>query len=201
MGRPAFLMSVVVAVIAAAVARQIWLDDEEPPAPKRPAATATATPTATPTPAAIPAAGKGLAVGITEFNPNLVAADPPVPEPWEQVRQAIGTLNPQFFRLVIDWHHLQPAADQPANLDNPEAGCMREVGPCLGWAGVRQQLRALASRQRAGGWQTLVVMTGTPDWAAEPASGCERDKATPRARAPRPDALPAYRQLILDVLK
>jgi hypothetical protein len=77
---------------------------------------------------------------------------------------------------------------------------MREVGPCLGWMGVRQQLRALASQQRAGGWQTLVVMTGTPEWAAQPPSGCERKKATPRARAPRPETLPAYRQLILDVL-
>ena len=78
---------------------------------------------------------------------------------------------------------------------------MREVGPCLGWVGVRQQLQALATRQRDGGWQTLVVLTGTPDWAAAPPSGCEREKTTPRARAPRPDALPAYRQLILDVLK
>ena len=36
---------------------------------------------------------------------------------------------------------------------------MREVGPCLGWGGVREQLRALASRQREGGWKTLVVIT------------------------------------------
>ncbi len=56
--------------------------------------------------------------------------------------------SPQFFRLVIDWHHLQPTADAPADLDKPETGCMREVGPCLGWVGVREQLRALASRQR-----------------------------------------------------
>ena len=115
--------------------------------------------------------------------------------------QAIGTLQPEFFRLVIPWNLLQPAAEQPADLDKPETGCMREVGPCLGWVGVRQQLQALATRQRDGGWQTLVVLTGTPDWAASPPSGCEREKTTPRARAPRPDALPAYRQLILDVLK
>ncbi len=140
-------------------------------------------------------------MGITEFNPNLYAADTPAPEPWEQVRQAIGTLQPEFFRLVIPWNLLQPAAEQPADLDKPETGCMREVGPCLGWVGVRQQLQALATRQREGGWQTLVVLTGTPDWAAAPPSGCEREKTTPRARAPRPDALPAYRQLILDVLK
>ena len=196
MRAPAFLLSVVVAVIAAAVARQVLLNGGDDPKP--PAATATATPEPALTP--IPAAGPGLAVGITEFNPNLFAAEPAVPEPWEQVRQAIGALQPAFFRLVIDWHHLQPAADQPADLDKPETGCMREVGPCLGWFGVRQQLRALASRQRTGGWETLAVVTGTPDWAAQPPSGCERAKVTPRARAPRPDALPAYRRLVLDVL-
>ena len=86
------------------------------------------------------------------------------------MRHAIGALQPEFFRLVIPWNLLQPAAEQPANLDKPETGCMREVGPCLGWVGVRQQLRALATRQREGGWQTLVVLTGTPDWAAAPPS-------------------------------
>jgi hypothetical protein len=77
---------------------------------------------------------------------------------------------------------------------------MRATGPCVGWAGVRDQLRAVASRQREGGWETLVVLTSTPDWAAEPARGCERDQTTARARPPRVDALPAYRRLIADVL-
>lgn len=199
---PLLLYALAATLLAVALVREF--DDGEP-APREP--TARTAPAASPTPSPepaltpIPAAGPGLAVGITEFNPNLVTADAPAPEPWEQVRQAIGQLQPEFFRLVIDWHHLQPTAEQPADMDKPETGCMREVGPCLGWVGVRQQLQALASRQRDGGWQTLVVITGTPDWAAQPASGCERDKATPRARAPRPDALPAYRQLILDVLE
>ena len=77
---------------------------------------------------------------------------------------------------------------------------MRATGPCLGWAGVRDQLKALASRQREGGWQALVVLTTTPDWAAAPPSGCERPGTRARNRPPRADALPAYRQLILDVL-
>src|SRR3954452_10705485 len=77
---------------------------------------------------------------------------------------------------------------------------MRDVPPCLGWFGVRDQLKALAARQRAGGWQALVVITGTPDWAASPASGCERANASPRSRPPRPDAMPAYRRLVTDVL-
>ena len=61
----------------------------------------------------------------------------------------------------------------------------REVAPCLGWAGVRDQLRALASRQREGGWQALAVITWTPDWAAAPPGGCERPgtrRAPPAAR-------------------
>ena len=48
---------------------------------------------------------------------------------------------------------------------------MRAERPCAGWAGVREQLRALAARQRDGGWDGMVVITGTPDWAAQPAGG------------------------------
>jgi hypothetical protein len=48
--------------------------------------------------------------------------------------------------------------------------------------------------------QVLVVLTGTPAWAARPASGCERAGTEPRSRPPRPDALPAYHKLISDLL-
>ena len=139
---------------------------------------------------------------MTEFNANLVAspADRSLPAPWAGVRDALGAIRPDYFRLVIDWASLQPTADAPANLSAPHAGCMRATGPCLGWAGVRDQLRALASRQREGGWQALVVVTSTPDWAATPAGGCERARAIPRSRPPRADALSAYRQLIAGVL-
>ena len=93
------------------------------------------------------------------------------------MRDKLGAIKPAYFRLVIDWPSIQPSAETPANMDQPQGGCMREVGPCLGWGGVREQLRALASRQREGGWTTLVVFTGTPDWAASPPSGCERPQA------------------------
>lgn len=201
---PVFLYALAAAVLIGAAAVELTRDDTTDvsirinvPAP--PGATPAAT-TAPLTP--VPAAGPGLAVGVTEFNPNLVAADTPAPPPWEQARVALGELDPAFFRLVIDWHHLQPTAEAPADLNKPETGCMREVQPCLGWVGVRQQLAALASRQKEDPdrWQALVVLTGTPEWAAAAPSGCERDKATVRARAPRPETLPAYRQLILDVL-
>ena len=89
---------------------------------------------------------------------------------------------------------------QPADLEVPQTGCSRDVKPCLEWFGVRAQLRALASRQREGGWQALVVIAWTPEWAAAGAGGCERAGTPARARPPRVDALPAYRQLIADVL-
>ncbi len=169
----------------------------QPPAAPAPAATATPPPAATPTPGP-PAAGSGLAIGVTEFNPNLVAspADRALPEPWNRWRDALGAIRPAFYRLVIDWAAIQPSPDVPANLDAPQAGCVRATGPCLPWVGVRDQLKALASRQREGGWQALVVITGTPAWAAAPASGCERPSAGPSARPPRADALGAYRQLV-----
>ena len=135
MRRPLIFLAIVAALVVVAVA--LAQEKEEPrvqstPTPA-PSAAATPSPEAALTP--IPAAGPGLAVGITEFNPNLYAADPPAPEPWEQVRQAIGALQPEFFRLVIPWNLLQPAAEQPADLDKPETGCMREVGAVPGLGG------------------------------------------------------------------
>ena len=165
-------------------------DGAGPPPPPVTLATPTPTPspspTATPVPPAPPPAGPGLAIGVTEFNANLVAspADRSLPAPWAGVRDALGAIRPDYFRLVIDWASLQPTADAPANFSAPHAGCMRATGPCLGWAGVHDQLRALASRQREGGWQALVVVTSTPDWAAAPAGGCERGRRhSPLARA------------------
>jgi hypothetical protein len=189
------------ALLAGAVGRE--LGRQQPVVAAAPTPAPAGTPAPAPGPPPIPAAGEGLAVGVTEFNANLVAtpAQRPLPEPWAQVRDALGAIRPAYFRLVLDWASIQPSADAPANLEAPHAGCMREVGPCLGWAGVRDQLRALASRQREGGWQALTVVTTTPDWAAVAPSGCERDDTRPRNRAPRPEALPAYRQLILDVLQ
>jgi len=171
------------------------------------APTPTPSPTPTPAPAAtpppIPAAGPGLAVGVTELNPNLIftPATRDLPAPWSAARDALGAIKPSFYRLVIDWASVQPSADAPADLSAPNGGCMRAIGPCLGYAGVRDQLRALASRQREGGWQALAVLTTTPDWAAAPPAGCERPGTRDRNRPPRPDALAAYRKLIVDVLK
>ena len=87
---------------------------------------------------------------------------------------------------MLDWPSLQPQQGTPANLEHPYDGCLRGTPPCAGWAGVKDQLAALASRQKQhkGGWEVLVVITGTPEWAARPASGCERSEhAAALARA------------------
>lgn len=205
---PLILYALAAAVLVAIFVVELGRDDPQVAGGAIPIEPGVGGPDVTPAPTAapltpLPAAGPGLAVGVTEFNPNLVSADKAAPEPWERARVALAELKPQFFRLVIDWHHLQASPDRPADMDKPETGCMREVMPCLGWMGVREQLRALASRQRQdpNAWQALVVLTGTPEWAAAAPSGCERDGATVRARAPRSETLPAYRQLILDVLQ
>jgi hypothetical protein len=73
---------------------------------------------------------------------------------------------------------------------------MRAIPPCAPFAGLRDQLRALASRQKQGsGWAGMLVVTGMPPWAARDVSGCRRG-ATPTAAGPRPVALRAYRSLL-----
>ena len=172
-------------------------DDDPSPAP---------TPTPAPTevaPAPPPPSEPVLALGITEPNPAFVWSErerPEIAAPFGRWRDALDVIDPAYYRLVLEWGKLQPDPAQPANLDQPQPGCLRTTPPCLGWGGVREQLAALASRQREGGWETLVVITGTPDWAAQGPRGCEAADVEPRSRAPRPDALPAYRQLVADVL-
>ena len=147
-------------------------------------------------------AAEPLAVGITEPNPAFVWAPGAhaVPAPFARWRRALAQVRPRFYRLVLDWAALQPAAGSPADLSAPVSGCMRAVGPCAGWEGVREQLAALASRQREGGWEGVAVITGTPTWAARPREGCERVGTQPRSRVPGAQALGAYERLVRDVL-
>ena len=169
-------------------------------------------PTPTPTPAETrsPEVAEGkakgdLAVGLTEQNPNLLWAPgvrTGVPPEFARWQDDAGKLKPAFFRLVLDWPSLQPTEGAPANLEQPYDGCLRGTPPCAAWAGVKDQLAALASRQKQhkGGWEVLVVITGTPEWAARPASGCEREGTQPRSRAPKAAALKDYRKLVTDVI-
>jgi hypothetical protein len=136
-----------------------------------------------------------LAVGITEPNANLLRPGDDVPKPFARWRDALVKLHPAVYRLVLYWPAVQPSADAPPDFDAVNGGCLRDKQPCAPFT-VRDQLRALAARQREGGWEALVVVAGTPDWAARPASGCERQGTTARNRMPRADAFAAYRKLV-----
>jgi hypothetical protein len=198
------LAAAAVALAAAAAALVLVLRGGGAPAPPPPAPPPARTPAPTPAPATAPtpldaAAPESLAVGITEPNPNFVTPEPRG-EPWARWRDALAALRPAVYRLVVDWSALQPDPAAPPDLDHFETGCLRATPPCGAWQGVRAQLRALAERQREGGWTALVVLTGTPAWAAAAPGGCERPGTSPRSRPPAPAALPAYRRLVTDVL-
>jgi len=186
--------------------------DDPQPVQRTPSPTASATPepTATATPKPKPAGptltellesrGKHLAAGITEQNPNFISASPQIPQPFARWRDALAKMKPALYRIVLYWPSLQPNAEAPADLGAINGGCLRDKLPCAPYGGVRDQLRALASRQAQGGWEALVVVAGTPDWAARPASGCERSGTSARNRMPRADALTAYRELVKSTL-
>ncbi len=143
-----------------------------------------------------------LAIGLTEFNASLLARDLPAPAGFEQARAQVDLLDPTWFRLVVDWHALQPRASAAPDFGLRQDGCLRGLPPCAPFAGLRDVLRAVAGQQRAhpGRWRLLVVLTGTPAWAAVGAHGCELPRPAPVSRAVDSSALPRYRGLIRGVL-
>jgi len=176
------LAGLAVLVVAAGALLVLGRAREAPPDPARPG-------------------GAALAVGVTEPNPSLVwpRERRPVPGPFAPWRDALAAIRPAYYRLVVDWRVLQPRRDLPPDLDRPQSGCMRAKRPCAPWRGVREQLRALAARQDEGeGWEGVVVLTGTPSWAAGAPGGCERPGTEPRSRTP--SALGAYGRLVRDLL-
>jgi hypothetical protein len=161
----------------------------------------TAPPPSPPAPrAAAQPPGEGLAVGITETRPTLVwsrIARPELPDGLGVWRDRFGALRPRYFRVLIDWAKLQPDPSQPPSWTLPQDGCERSQPPCVPFAGVSDVLRAVASRQRAGGgYEVLVSIYGVPDWAAAPAHGCERADATDRSRPISERGLEGYRAMI-----
>ena len=207
--RPAILLGILVAVLAVGGWQLAGaLRDDGARVSATPTPDAAESPAAPQAPAApvdplgdIPA--RGLALGITEPNPALVwspAARPEVPAPFQPWREVLGTTRPALYRLMVSWRQLQPRHDGPVDLDAKQPGCLRDRLPCAPWSGVREQLAALAARQREGGWEGLVVLLDTPDWAAQPATGCEPPGTEPRARAPRADALAGYRAVVRALL-
>jgi hypothetical protein len=133
-----------------------------------------------------------FAVGITEANPHLLAPGPQ-PEPFPQWRDRLAALHPSYVRVLVDWSQIQPQAGRPPDWTRPQDGCMRKQLPCAPWNGVLDTLRAI----HALGAAPVLVVYGTPDWAAVPATGCERPDTTPYARLPR---IADYRAFVRSLL-
>jgi hypothetical protein len=150
---------------------------------------------AKPAPADI-APGGGLAIGMTEINPDLFwhGKDVGAFTPW---RDRFEALKPPLYRLAVDWATLQPEPGGPLDWTKPSDGCMRGLQPCRPYSGIRDTLRAIRSQQEAGnGFATMVVVYGVPDWAAASAHGCERDGITARSRPINEQGLEGYKKLV-----
>lgn len=164
-----------------------------PGGPERPAPPPTATqpPAGPPVPPPVPAAP--LSAGITEANPHLVAPGPQPPEfaPW---RDRLQALQPRYLRILVDWRRVQPSPSSPPDWSQPADGCLRGRPPCAAFSGIADELRAAAAARMV----PVIVILGTPDWAASPAQGCESSSAGAAARMPAD--LEAYRVLIRSLL-
>src|SRR4051794_2071331 len=92
----------------------------------------------------------GLALGITESNPNFLwpAEDRALPEPFAAWRTEFQAVRPQIYRLVLDWARLQREPTAPADLGQPADGCMRGAPPRPGRDGRGRAPRAPCAPQR-----------------------------------------------------
>jgi hypothetical protein len=150
---------------------------------------------AKPAPADI-APGGGLAIGMTEINPDLFWHGKDVGD-FTKWRDRFEALKPPLYRLVVDWSSLQPKPGVPIDWTKASDGCMRGQPPCRPYSGIRDTLRAIRSQQQAGnGFATMVVIYGVPDWAATAAHGCERDGIAARSRPINAQGLEGYKKLI-----
>jgi hypothetical protein len=150
----------------------------------------------------------GPAFGLTEDNADLLWSPDGSVHPYaafQNARRELTALRPRYVRLLVDWAALQPDSTRPAALEGPVSGCARTVSPCGAYAGIRDELAAIASQQHAAGasgqdFQVVVDIFGTPAWAARAPSGCELARARSFSRGPRPAAIAGYRALIRSLL-
>ena len=196
-------MAAVVAVVAGG--------DDDPPEPPRaapttavpPATTGATAPRTTPKPAE--PREPPLVTGLSERNANLLwsrEARPELPPGFGPWRDRVEALRPRYYRLMVDWAALQPRRDRPPIFGGTDNGCLRDIGPCGGFEGMRDVLRAVRSQQEAhGGWEIVVTIYGVPGWAARPAGGCERDTEQSRSRPMRRSAYAGYRALVRSLLE
>ena len=128
-----------------------------------------------------------LAVGLTEQNPNFLwpAGAREVPAEFARWRDELAKLKPAYYRLVLDWPSLEPRERQAGvRLAQRRLPARQAAVRRLRRAARPAPARSPRASARAAG-TTLVVLSGTPEWAARPAGGCERDSTTPRSRPPR----------------
>ncbi len=115
-------------------------------------------------------------------------------------------LHPQYIRLLVDWAALQPDANRAPTLSGEVGGCARAVAPCEKYAGISEELAAIASQQRAAraagqsGYEVVLDVFGVPSWAAVPASGCETPDVRPFSRPITAAGLEGYKALIKALL-
>jgi hypothetical protein len=118
----------------------------------------------------------------------------------------LTALHPSYVRLLVNWAALQPVAAHPVALTARVSGCARTVGPCTPYVGLREQLAAIASQQRAAaragspGFQVVIQIFGAPAWTARAPSGCELDGTRAFSRPLSRPALSGYRSLIRSLL-
>jgi hypothetical protein len=148
---------------------------------------------------------RGPAFGLTEQNADLLWAPGSAPKGLDALagaRAELTALHPTYLRLLIDWARLQPSPQSPPRLEATISGCARGLRPCGAYAGVREELAAIASEQHAqrGSFHVVIDVLGAPSWAALAPSGCELGGTTAFARPLRPQALASYRALIGSLL-
>jgi hypothetical protein len=148
---------------------------------------------------------EGPALGLTEDNADLLWSpdgSPWAPAAFRIAARELSVLHPSYLRLLVDWAALQPNPDRPPALGASVSGCARRVGPCGPYAGLRDELAAIASKQRAapGGFQVVIDVFGSPAWAARAPSGCERAGTSSFSRPLSAAAIAGYRTLIGSLL-
>jgi hypothetical protein len=168
--------------------------------------TASSSARSTAPPTESPSEGRGPALGLTEDNADLLwnpsSPSRPGGAAFQPAREQLTALHPRYIRLLVDWAALQPDRERPADLLGPVDGCARAVGPCAPYAGIRGELAAIATQQRAAraagraGFEVVLDVFGVPSWAAAQASGCELPGAEPFSRPISPAGLIGYRSLI-----
>ena len=158
--------------------------------------------------AARPASPTGPAFGLTEDNADLLWSSDGraslaggLPGRRAGAHRTASELSASARRLG------RPAARSQSRRprSRPRSAAVRgRWDRAASYAGLRDELAAVASQQRAagggGGFQVVIDIFGTPAWAARAPSGCERLGTRPFSRPLSAAAIADYRALIASLL-